>query len=348
MSLIYVDPLFEMLAHFQEILSIYRVESGVLLACQPFDFLPREILSSFGMEVVTPPAAVSRRCGKQAGLNFPPEFFDFHIQPSVLGRAGSTDGEPEPVLFDGFKGYGEDAAVELHGALERLISETVKKNLKNIDVSLLQKKAEAHNTMRRLVRGITSARRSAPELISYEELLTVFEAAMAFPPELVLDHLERLCAYLQDSTKEEKKETGNQYSCLIFSGAMTQSKTAETVEAAGVTVAEDDHCNGRRQFDLSVNAASEYLFYELLDALTYRPLCPVLRPPEERYELLYKLLRNHGIDLVIFLKDTCCHARLKEMEYLRVRLMRDGIDPLVTTEDAAADDVGRYLAKAAP
>ena len=37
---------------------------------------------------------------------------------------------------------------------------------------------------------------------------------------------------------------------------------------------EDDFCNGRRQFDLSHNASSEYLYYEILDACTYRPLCP--------------------------------------------------------------------------
>ena len=92
------------------------------------------------------------------------------------------------------------------------------------------------------------------------------------------------------------------------------------IERAGCVVAEDDICNGRRQFDISHNPESRGLYYEMLDALSYRPLCPSLRPVNERFDLLYRDLKNYGIEMVVFLRDTLDRAMAAELETLRVRL----------------------------
>ena len=121
------------------------------------------------------------------------------------------------------------------------------------------------------------------------------------------------------------------------------AELAGNIESLGINVAEDDSCAGRRCFDLSTNAESDYLFYELLDSYSYRPLTPCMRTQEERYELLYKLLRNHGIETVIFVEDAGCGLSSAHIDYLRVRMMRDGIDPLVITPVNCAEKIRGYL-----
>ncbi len=343
MGLHFVEELREMLDHLPAILKIYREDTEALLVPQNSDFLPREVFGCFGVEVIRYPSGIRtfEGCTAISGENFPRELFDFFVFPDALRNsipAGSSSGN---LFFEGFAGYGEDAAVMLHASLDKLLQQMGKGTIKEIDVAQLQKKAELHNTMRRLVRGIASLRREFPGCLSYGDLMTVFDAAMAFPPELVLDHLEHLMTSLQQADKPGKE---NRLECMVYGGTGIDPELFEKIEESGVAIAEDDHCNGRRQFDLSVNAASEYVFYELLDALTYRPLCPLQRPPEERYELLYRLLRNHNIDAVVFLRDCCCPRRLNEMEYLRVRLMRDGIDPVIAGDDALSE-INRYLAR---
>lgn len=94
---------------------------------------------------------------------------------------------------------------------------------------------------------------------------------------------------------------------------------------------------------MSINAESDYLFYELLDAYSYRPLTPCLRKQEERYELLYKLLKNHGIETVLFYRGEDCGIYAEHIDFLRVRMMRDGVDPLEINSSDCGDKVKEYL-----
>jgi hypothetical protein len=70
-----------------------------------------------------------------------------------------------------------------------------------------------------------------------------------------------------------------------------------------------------------------------------------VRPVEERFELLYRLLKNYDIETVIFISDSDCPCRNEQIGYLRVRLMRQGIDPLVISSSNAASVVGDYVKK---
>jgi len=130
---------------------------------------------------------------------------------------------------------------------------------------------------------------------------------------------------------------------MLYSGKNIPSEIADNIEKNGIMIIEDDTCNGRRLFDISLNAESEYIFYEILDAYSYRPLTPCLRPVNERYDLLYKLLKNYNIDTVIFYKDENCSEAVKDIDFLRIRMMRDGIDPLVIDENNYRDIVSEYV-----
>ncbi|HDP80145.1 MAG TPA: hypothetical protein ENN21_04810 [Spirochaetes bacterium] len=80
----------------------------------------------------------------------------------------------------------------------------------------------------------------------------------------------------------------------------------------------------------------------MIFALRFRSLCPALRPAGERFDLLYSRLGNQGIDLVVFIEDTMGPCGREQMEYLRVRLMRVGIDPLVVDTGSARQKAERY------
>ena len=57
------------------------------------------------------------------------------------------------------------------------------------------------------------------------------------------------------------------------------------------------------------------------------------------------MLKGHGIDLVIFFNDGSCGCRTDGIDFLRVRLMREGVDPIVVTRDDAPQKIREYLSK---
>ena len=69
------------------------------------------------------------------------------------------------------------------------------------------------------------------------------------------------------------------------------------------------------------------------------------RKVSERYELLYKLLRNYGINLLIFYRDDICGLSADDIRYLRIRMMRDGIDPLVIDNENYKSEVEKYAGR---
>ena len=96
---------------------------------------------------------------------------------------------------------------------------------------------------------------------------------------------------------------------------------------------------------MSYNHEAPDLAGEILDAFSYRPRCPSCRPLGERVDLFYSQLKNHGIEAVIIVEDLCCAARKRDIDALRVRLMRSGVDPLVVTTSDAAKKVREYVKK---
>lgn len=96
---------------------------------------------------------------------------------------------------------------------------------------------------------------------------------------------------------------------------------------------------------MSYDTEVDNLLIDMIDSYSYRPRCASVRPVEERNELFYKMMKNQGIELVIFIEDRCCPAKRRDIEALRIRLMRSGIDPIVVTSANAPEIVGRYMSR---
>ncbi|HOO71630.1 MAG TPA: 2-hydroxyacyl-CoA dehydratase family protein [Spirochaetota bacterium] len=335
-----IDPLQEMLYQSHDVLRSFKERNGCVLAGLSCDFLPPEVIASFGVVPLRFPVYLCRHgCGDEGARYYDhgdSSPYDFFIAPEGCPSLCSLPEGPVPVHQFRFpSGYGEDARRLLYEEIAALMQKAGRTAL---DLNVLRDLADEYNTMRRLMRGILSVRSAKPHMISHHDLLVLIEAASVFPPEVML---EPLAGILRELNAGESRESAG-VPAMVYGGFLADGSVLDEIEEAGCLVVEDDLCNGRRHFDLSINIAAEDLLAEILDAFTYRPLCPRVRSPEERFELLYKLLKSHGIDLVILLSDGC-ECRRNGLEYLRVKLMRAGVDPLPVSRESAVHAVKEYL-----
>ncbi len=342
-----VNPLREMLAQWELVIDDFKKAHGKKVAVYSCDVLPVEVLASFGVLPLRRPSSACASETAERGVilrndESPP--WDFHISPRCCGCSSPISGNKSGVFFsfDAPAGYGEDAAERLHGSLDSLLKEMDLGGIEEIRAPALQTAAAEYDRLRRLVRGICSVRNEKPAALSHAALFIVFAAAVSLPPQLVIDHLEEILVALNSAPGEPY--VGAPLKGMACGGILADGGILDSIERAGCLITEDDFCNGRRQFDISLNVSSNYLYYEMLDAASYRPLCPSARSAGERFELLYKMLGGYGIEFVVFVEDTMCAPAREALEYLRVRLMRSGVDPVRLRNEGAHERMKGYLA----
>ncbi len=320
-------------------------ESVIALCCE---CMPFELLASAGLQ---PRRLLPEEMGR--GGNF--ENNSSPIEPHVNARAvlitvrgcplrPQSTQELSTIEITAFHGWGEDASIELHHSLEALFRKLALPDINEIDPIALRKANTAFDEIRRLIRGICSVRRGNPRLLSNVDLFTLFDAAMCLPPDRIASLLSSILNEMNAFQCEKREDLPP---VLVHSSFIFNPDILDEIEDAGCVVAEDDCCNGRRQFDLSHNPDSPYLYYEILHNFSFKPLCPVFRSADERFELLYKLLKNYGISTVVFLDHNDDPARTEQMSSLRKKLMRSGIDPVAIKSGEARRMMRAYFDNAA-
>lgn len=336
-----VDPLREMLYQHDMIIRRFREESGALVAGVTCDMFPAEITASLGLVPLRIPSGIAGHCTAavlpsvgDAGL------YDVLIVPrGCAGRKGAT--EPSAVHeFYCPPGWGEETWRPMEDALNDLLVSRDLPGLSALDPQRLSAVTAGYNAVRRMVRGIASARGEKPGLLSCRDLGVVMDAAMVFPPPVVAEFLS---AILEALNREEAAAGRKPAAALVYASFACDAEVLDDIEAAGCLFVEDDTCGGRRQFDMSYNHESPDLFREIIDAYSYRPRCPSVRTVEERTALLYSMIKSRGIELVVFIEDLCCPAKKRDIDALRVRLMRSGVDPLVVSTEGAVEAVKEYI-----
>ncbi|MFC1669911.1 2-hydroxyacyl-CoA dehydratase family protein [Spirochaetota bacterium] len=337
-----VLPMREMLYQYDIIIDGYKQKSGSSIIGYTCEIFPPEIISSFGVIPLKIPGFFREKdcpCKllNDSRLN---DIFDYIIVPDRCTCVNKIEGYKNPYYkFINAGGYGEDASIEFHNSLDLMLKSLNISDIEKIDIEKLQKCTKEYDGLRRCIRGIASIRKTKPDLLSNDDLMVIFEAALSFPPSIIIDSL----AYILDALNKTDSTCGEDLpAAMVHSGLIVNGSILDDIEEGGCLIAEDDFCNGRRQFDLSFNWSSNYLYYEILNAFSYRPLCPSIRRKEERFELLYKLLKNHGIKFVVLIQNSCT-CREEEIEYLRVKLMRSGIDPVIVKSNSAIEQVKEYV-----
>lgn len=335
-----IEKLKNIEAEYINIISTFREAKQKKIIVSPCFFIPPEINAAFNIVTLKIPEFFFKK----------PDFsrvygslYDAIVVPDkdCICRNGL---QPDLTVyaFNMPSGYGEDTAVSLHNEIQVMLKTLFSIELKSIEIDILKKETAVYEKFRRMVRSICNLRSENTNLLSNGELSLIFETALILPPETATEYLAPL---YEEIKKINDKDGATCVKALLYGGKNIPCIIADSIEDKGIIIAEDDSCNGRRAFDMSLNAESDYIFYEMLDSYSYRPLTPCMRPVNERYELLYRLLRNYGIETVIFFKDDKCISSIKDIDYLRIRMMRDGIDPLVIDSKNYDDVVSDYINK---
>lgn len=326
---------------YEDLITNYKNKNGKKIIASPCFFIPPEINSAFNIVTLKIPEFILNDLSRSEKLN---SLYDAVIIPEKeCFCSNSINSEITAHLFRTPAGFGEDASVSLHNEISSMLTELFAIELKSINIETLQSETETYEKLRRTVRSISSLRSENRFLLNHAELSLIFETALILPPETAIEYITPV---LEEMKKINDKHDKTLIQGMLYGGKTIPSVIADSIEERGILLIEDDSCSGRRLFDISLNADSEYIFYEILDAYSYRAMPPCMRAVNERYELLYKLLRNYNISTVIFFRDQNCCDSVKDIEYLRIKMMRDGIDPLVIDENNYRDVVSGYVKRA--
>ena len=330
-----VEPIRELLYDYENIISAFKVKNNIKIVGFNYELLPPDILASFGFYYLKLPTMLY---GDKSKIS--DDIFDLYDY-LVFQKDDKIKISNESLVYylESPKGYGEDFSLKLHEQIDDFLKfASIQDGSKQFDLSRLQFVTAQYEMTRKLMRGISGIRKSKPHLLSNRDLFDVFEAVSVFPPEITIVYLENLYNHMiSDSSKSFL--TFSHF--LLHSNFLNSSDFYDQIEDLGIIIDEDDSANGRRFFDLSFNSKSESLYYEILDAYSYKPFAPGFRNSEERFELFYKLLRNHNIESVLFLINKNDELDF-EREFLRKKLMRSGVDPLIVDIENGLDEIKVY------
>ena len=324
-------------ASYNDIIKKYKIENNVSVSAWQMETVPPEITSSFNILSLKIPSFLK---ADEDIKKYWSQTADVYVAPEQGCLYAVPDISIPVYNFKIPSGFGEDAAVAIHNETSNLLHTLFSADIKKINIDFLKEKSAVYENLRRTVRGICSLRNSAPSLLTQSELEVIFEAALIFPPETALEYITPVFDFCREYSEPEK--TGL-LRTMLFSCDPFKGETADLIEKEGIIITEDDTPTGRRSFDISLDNESDYLFYELLDAYSYRPYAPCLRSPGERYELLYKLIKNYGIELVIFVESPELSLSQDIINYLRIKCMRNGVDVIATSADESPARVRQYL-----
>ncbi|MCL1833130.1 MAG: 2-hydroxyacyl-CoA dehydratase family protein [Leptospirales bacterium] len=333
-----IKKIFETEESYEHIIKDYKKKYDKKIIASPYYFIPPEINAAFNIVTLKIPEFMLSQNSRLDRLH---SIFDAIVISDRECFCNKDIKSIEHYIFRTPEGFGEDAAVALHNEIALMLNTLFSIEIKSINIESLQRETAVYENLRRSIRNISSIR-AEKRVLSNDELALIFETALTLPAELAIQYINPV---LDPIKTPDTKDEDIRIRSLLYGKKNIPDHIADHIERIGISIAEDDLCTGRRSFDISLNAESEYIFYELLDAYSYRSLFPCLRPVNERYELIYKLLRNYQIDCVIFYKDEDCHDLNRDIDYLRIKMMRDGIDPLVIGKDNYEGVVSEYMKK---
>lgn len=323
---------------YEKIISDYLAMNGKKAIWTTLSFIPPEINAAFNIVTLKIPDFIPEAADTMN--KFSPLFDNIVTTGYDCICNQGINSAVNPHRFRVPSGFGEDAAVSIHNEISLMLKTIFDIELKSIDIETLKKTTAAYENLRRIVRSISSLRDENINLLSNRELSLIYETALILPPDIALNYINPV---LEEMKKINDRNEKTFIRGMLYGGKKISAAIADSIEKLGIIIVEDDSCTGRRSFDISLNADSEYIFYEILDAYSYRPLTPCLKEVNDRYELLYRLLKNYNIETVIFYKDETCRDSANAVDYLRIKMMRDGIDPLVIDKDNYKKTIKDYL-----
>ncbi|MCX8124634.1 MAG: 2-hydroxyacyl-CoA dehydratase family protein [Spirochaetes bacterium] len=233
-----------------------------------------------------------------------------------------------------YEGFAQDAVVNLHSILWSLL-QSLGVTHEYPDNEKLTQAVATYEEIRKIMRALTTMYNSA---FTQKELQLLCDAAFTLEPEQSIQLLQKLyhAIELYQCTGDESK-----IKMLIYND-YRDWEILDEIRHCGITIAEDDSCNGRRQFDISCHTSSQNMYYELLYAYSFKSWCPGLRNVSERIELIYKSLPNYDITLVALFQSHLT-SRNVHIQNIYEQCLLAGIDAVILNPDGAVSQLHEYM-----
>ncbi len=337
----------EIQGQFYTIIKGFKERNNKMVVGLVYDIMPVEILAAFDMVSLFLPSFLisdnKTSNSSMRGMQFN-KIYDLIVVPHSCPDVDYYRGFNVPLyIFEIPSGFGETFDIKFRAEIEKFLNKIFSVKLKEINNKKLKECTERYNCLRRFVRGISFLRSKNHSIINSSDLFMLFQAAAVLPfdvMEYYLKNLSEQLGGLKVSADESKK-----IRTLAAGHFLKEPSVLDRIEDAGCLIVEDDMDRGRRFFDFSFNISSPDLCDEIFQAYSFKLFPSFVRPVKERYELFYKMLKKHNIDLVIFLKDDHDNSAGKQVDLLRKKLMRLSVDPITVTYDNAYAAIKEYINK---
>ncbi len=251
-----LDPLREFLYQYDVLVKGFRERRKARIAGVSCGMFPDEIAASAGLIPLRLPAFFADCCACEGACRheLPDGIYDALVFPrGCLKKPGVSEKGTPLREFDCPKGWGAESSAKMASSMDALLHESGCTALRDLDRGALREATREYNAMRRIVRGIASVRRDKPDLLSCEDLASIFDAAAVLPPSIIIEHL---AAILEILNRSESGYRGGMTLALAYASFIKDPRMLDAIEDRGCLIAEDDFCNGRRQFDMSYNDES--------------------------------------------------------------------------------------------
>lgn len=233
-----------------------------------------------------------------------------------------------------YEGFAEDAVVSLHTILWSLLQDLGAEQ-EYPDDEKLQQAVLVYEEIRKIMRVLTTMYAGA---FTQSQLQLLCDAAFSLLPQQSVQLLGQLLNTLESST-HGISEPGKK--ALIYSD-FDNWDIFDMCKEYDIIIAEDDSCNGRRQFDISCHTSSQNMYYELLYAYSFKSWCPGMRKVQERSELIYKALPNYDITLVMFTRSFL-NSRNEHLQSLYEQCLLQGTDSVILQPDSFIHQFKNYI-----
>lgn len=237
---------------------------------------------------------------------------------------------PQKQFTEGGKEYQYTELAEFKRAVEGLTGTAVSDEALHGSIRL-------HNETRALLRQVYELRKPDPPLLSGEEALDIVMGAMALPKHKANELLMQLIGELRQRLSPPLPAGPR---IMITGSIIDNPALIRMVEESGGTVVADDLCSATRYFWYPVPEDSDPL-RALARHTMEKPVCACMHPAEARLDYMTELIREYGVQGVIYFNLMYCDPFLYEGVLFKKKLEERGIPTIALEVEHTPSGIGQ-------
>ncbi len=233
-----------------------------------------------------------------------------------------------------YEGFAEDGVVSLHTIVYSLLQCTGVTQ-EYPDEEKLQQAVVVYEEIRKIMRSLTTMYAGA---FTQGQLQLLCDAAFTLLPQQSVELLQQLYHTVESTHCSVDEKVSKM---LIYSD-FSDWDIYDNLQEYDAVIAQDDSCNGRRQFDISCHTSSQNMYYELLYAYSFKSWCPGMRKASERCELVYKALPNYDITRVVCIQSFL-QSRNDHLHAIYEQCVLQGTDAVIVHPESIIPQFKEYI-----